>query len=94
MWSRFEPVIIFCFSSIPLANAESKGDSGATYASGFYNVGNGTLLPPRKYAVRVRLQEDRVMHVKQKFFCDKTTEKTVHLQVSFELYALFVLCPI
>jgi len=38
-------------------------------------------MPPRKYAVRVRLQEDRVLNVKQKFFCDRTTEKTVHLQV-------------
>jgi hypothetical protein len=49
--------------------------------SGFYNLNNGTLMPPRKYAVRVRLQEDRVLNVKKKFFCDRTTEKTVHLQV-------------
>ena len=34
------------------------------------------------FPLRVRLQEDRIMGIEKRFFCDRTTEKTVHLEVS------------
>ena len=34
------------------------------------------------FPLRVRLQEDRIMGIEKIFFCDRTTEKTVHLEVS------------
>ena len=46
-----------------------------------------------KRAVRPVLFEDRVLGVEQKFFCDRTTEKTVTLTVRSydELYKTFFL---
>ena len=35
-----------------------------------------------KRAVRPLLMEDRVLAVEQKFFCDRTTEKTITLTVT------------
>lgn len=65
-----------------LTSTETNGDSGAIYSGGFYNLNNGTLMPMRKYAVRVRLYEDRILNIKKKFFCDRTTEKTVFMTVT------------
>ena len=62
-------------------SGDNSGDSGASYSTGLYNLNTGVLTPARKYAVRVRLQEDRVLNIKKKFFCDRTTEKTVYLTV-------------
>ena len=33
------------------------------------------------FPLRVRLQEDRIMGLEKRFFCDRTTEKTVTLRV-------------
>ena len=34
------------------------------------------------FPLRVRLQEERIMTIEKQFFCDRTTEKTVTLEVS------------
>ena len=36
-------------------------------------------------AIRVKIYEDRVIQVEKKFFCDRTTEKTVRLWVSSKI---------
>ena len=65
----------------------SDGDIETDYddASGTYKTISTepiTGLPTRKHAVRVVIQEDRLMPVKYQWFCDRTTEKTVSLSVS------------
>ena len=45
---------------------------------GFYTMKS---LDNYKRAIRPVLREDRVLAVEQKFFCDRTTEKTVTLTV-------------
>lgn len=55
-----------------------------TYFSGFYTKENKMLTGDQRAvrrAVRPVLFEDRVLAVEQKFFCDRTTEKTVTLTV-------------
>jgi hypothetical protein len=56
-----------------------NGDLGATFAGTAYTPVTGPN--DRKYAVRVRLQEDRILNVQKKFFCERTTEKTITLTV-------------
>ena len=40
------------------------------------------MYTEQKRAIRPILYEDRILAVEQKFFCDRTTEKTVNLSVS------------
>ena len=65
----------------------SDGDIETDYddASGTYTAISTTPIQGssiRKHAVRVVIQEDRVLPVKYQWFCDRTTEKTVSLSVS------------
>ena len=51
---------------------------------GFYTMQRGSQTTDEKYvrrAIRPLLFEDRILAVEQKFFCDRTTEKTVTLTV-------------
>ena len=54
-------------------------------SSGFYTVGDTKSEGKRglKRAVRPVLFEDRILGVEQKFFCDRTTEKTITLTVGY-----------
>ena len=69
------------FRPIPEDDDFIWGAIEADFDSGKYKVRddspNDKLFP-----LRVRLQEDRIMGIEKRFFCDRTTEKTVHLEVS------------
>ena len=52
-----------------------------------YDETNGTFytvtgMTDERRAIRPLLFEDRILAVEQKFFCDRTTEKTVKLTVT------------
>ena len=65
---------------------EAIGALEAKYddAKGYDKVQTTTKMFP----VRLRLQEDRILKVEKKFFCDRTTEKTINFTVSLTLYTL------
>ncbi len=58
-----------------LSDAQANWDGTDTYV-----IESGPTTG-RQHAVSVRVQEDRVLGIEKKFFCDRTTEKTVHLYV-------------
>ena len=62
---------------------EKKMDLMATYDdmidSSYYIMKGKT---EEKRAIRPLIVEDRILAVEQKFFCDRTTEKTVTLTVT------------
>ncbi len=51
-----------------------------TFDTDTYSV-NSEVVPNKMFPLRVALFEDRIMTVEKKFFCDRTTEKTVYLDL-------------
>ena len=54
-----------------------------------YDADKGYIVETQKttkmFPIRLRLQEDRIMKIEKKFFCDKKTEKTINLTVCFKI---------
>lgn len=42
-----------------------------------------TQKTTKMFPIRLRLQEDRIMKIEKKFFCDRKTEKTINLTVRY-----------
>lgn len=57
-----------------MPNEYPYGAMQTTYEDGEYTQAEVTQF---RFPLRVRLQEDRIFDVEKKFFCDRTTEKTV-----------------
>ncbi|XP_059083429.1 uncharacterized protein LOC131880752, partial [Tigriopus californicus] len=67
------------FPIIPLMD-DSKYDVAATLVEDSYIVNASSSLGGT-VALRVHLREDRILPLEKRFFCDRATEKTVHLQI-------------
>ena len=50
-----------------------------------YTSVSDTSKTTKMFPIRLRLQEDRIIKIEKKFFCDRTTEKTVNFTVSFQI---------
>lgn len=72
-----EPCITFPI--IPTMD-ETKYDVAATLSGDSYIV-NATSNLGGTVGLRVHLREDRILPLEKRFFCDRATEKTVHLQL-------------
>ena len=66
-------------------NREVDKSIGAVEAS--YDPDKGYEVTTQKttkmFPIRLRLQEDRIMKIEKKFFCDRKTEKTINLTVRY-----------
>ena len=74
------PAIFILFFRREALDDKPGGAMETDFDTDLYTVSSETN---KLFPLRVRLQEDRIMRVEKKFFCDRTTEKTLTLTVSF-----------
>ena len=71
-------------ATLPFKETEFIPDLQATFDSDTYTVSEDdpTGTPKRQHMLRAILVEDRIIPLKKRFFCDRTTEKTVTLTIT------------